>query len=520
MKIIKRFIQFISLAFFVFLIGRAVYPLELSIPPELYSLLSPVSFVATSLAMRTMVWILAFSLIILASGFLLGRAFCGWVCPLGAFIDFTDWCIRPIRRAISKPIIRWGRSVKFIVLGLIGGGSIIGLNLAGIFDPLSFLPRSFILGFSPHLDRLVKWLLCLWVKIPYIADKTYDIREFIRWDMLYFETPKFETTIFLVIIGIILLMGIFIRRGFCRYLCPLGAILGLAGKWAPVRRYADVESCRMCGVCVESCRMSAIDDDGLSHNTTECILCLDCKYDCDFSAVYFLPRRDRKPSEAEYGIDRRRFLFAFGGGLLAGAGLALGNEYIPAGGHVIRPPGVVHGSGFGVECVKCGMCMKVCPTGGLQPVASLNLEKLWTPELVPRIGYCEFNCNLCGEICPSSAIPKLPLEEKQRFKIGLAVIDRDICLPWAEDEQCSVCEEHCPTSPKAIVLEEGEVEDILLPYVKRGRCIGCGECEYVCPVEGKSAIVVVVENVGEYASVGGGSGGSGKGRRNRYGSGG
>jgi ferredoxin len=348
--------------------------------------------------------------------------------------------------------------------------------------------------------------------LPFISDKTYEIREFIRWEMLYFEMPSFPSTLFLIILGGVLAIGIFVRRGFCRWLCPLGALLGLCGRWAPVRRYADVDTCIECKVCPSECRTSAIDEDGKSHNQSECVLCLDCKYECRVASIHFLPGRNRETAQVKYGISRRRFLYAMGSGVVAGVALAYGNgifnkQKIK---DRIRPPGVIRGSGFEERCIKCGECMKVCPTGGLQPVTSTNLEDLWTPELVPRIGYCEFNCNMCGQICPTKAIPEISLEEKQRFKLGTSRIDRKRCIPWVENAHCGVCEEHCPVSPKAIVLIESESGDVLLPVVRSGFCIGCGQCEHVCPVEGESAIVVTVEGAGTYA---GGGGGLGKGNR-------
>jgi formate hydrogenlyase subunit 6/NADH:ubiquinone oxidoreductase subunit I len=143
--------------------------------------------------------------------------------------------------------------------------------------------------------------------------------------------------------------------------------------------------------------------------------------------------------------------------------------------------------------------MKVCPTSGLQPaLLEGGLQALWTPVLVPRLGYCDYGCNACGQTCPSGAIPELALAEKRVQVIGVAVIDRDRCLPWAQDTPCIVCQEMCPVPDKAIVLDEGRYvpspsggEDwVVRPTVVVDRCIGCGICETKCPVAGTSAIVV------------------------------
>jgi formate hydrogenlyase subunit 6/NADH:ubiquinone oxidoreductase subunit I len=142
--------------------------------------------------------------------------------------------------------------------------------------------------------------------------------------------------------------------------------------------------------------------------------------------------------------------------------------------------------------------MKICPTTALQPAfTQAGLTGIWTPLLVPRVGYCDFGCNACGQVCPSGAIPRLPLEEKRQAVIGKATIDRNRCLPWASGMPCIVCEEMCPTPQKSISLEEAQVIDsngqtitVKRPSVWRDLCIGCGICEHYCPLEGIAAIRV------------------------------
>jgi formate hydrogenlyase subunit 6/NADH:ubiquinone oxidoreductase subunit I len=78
---------------------------------------------------------------------------------------------------------------------------------------------------------------------------------------------------------------------------------------------------------------------------------------------------------------------------------------------LIRPPGALPEPQFLAKCVKCGECMKVCPTNGLQPTLSeAGTEGIWTPVLVPRVGYCEYYCSLCTQVCPTGAIEELTVE--------------------------------------------------------------------------------------------------------------
>ena len=169
---------------------------------------------------------------------------------------------------------------------------------------------------------------------------------------------------------------------------------------------------------------------------------------------------------------------------------------------LIRPPGSLEEKEFLERCVKCGECMKVCITNGLQPTfLQAGFEGMWSPFLVSRIGYCEYNCTLCGQVCPTDAIEELNLETKKKRKIGLAFVDKNRCLPYAFGIDCIVCEEHCPTDPKAIQFEsrivksDGGNRELKLPIISPERCIGCGICEHYCPVGEHAAIVV--SSIGE-----------------------
>ncbi|NQT50722.1 4Fe-4S dicluster domain-containing protein, partial [bacterium] len=176
---------------------------------------------------------------------------------------------------------------------------------------------------------------------------------------------------------------------------------------------------------------------------------------------------------------------------------------------ILRPPGARPEDEFLARCVRCGECMRVCPTRALQPAAlEAGLEGLWAPQLVPRIGYCVYNCNLCGQVCPSQAIQKLTLDEKHARAMGKAKFSRSRCIPWRgharfreglgewKDCNCGTCEEACPVPGKAIhyhrfVGKVGDEEVIIdRPYVVEDLCIGCGFCENVCPVAGDAAVRV------------------------------
>jgi MauM/NapG family ferredoxin protein len=176
---------------------------------------------------------------------------------------------------------------------------------------------------------------------------------------------------------------------------------------------------------------------------------------------------------------------------------------------LIRPPGAVAEDAFLDRCVKCMLCGQACPTGTIQPaLAVAGVEGFWTPIVVPRRGGCEFACTRCGEACPTGAIQPLPAARKTGYdgappvRIGTAFVDRGRCLPWANQIPCIVCEEMCPTDPKAITVArveerrpDGTAVRLQKPQVEPLRCVGCGICENRCPVGEEAAIRV--SSVGE-----------------------
>jgi MauM/NapG family ferredoxin protein len=278
---------------------------------------------------------------------------------------------------------------------------------------------------------------------------------------------------------------------------PLGAFLGLLSGYSLLGRSVS-EGCTSCGACARVCQGDAVPDIKGGWRDTECYYCMNCDDVCPRNAVHFGFGRTREAAAMDLG--RRRVVASVLTGvvsvpLLRSSPLARGGYPNPV---LIRPPGSLEEKEFLKRCVKCGECMKVCITNGLQPALfEAGLEGIWSPVLVSRMGYCEYRCTLCGQVCPTGAIPNLALKEKKAAVIGLAVVDKNHCLPYAKKLNCIVCEEHCPIPEKAIRFEEVEETDytgkklvLKKPYIVEKLCTGCGICEYVCPVEEKAAVEV------------------------------
>ena len=439
-------------------------------------------------------WIapLAFSGISLLLALAVGLAWCGWLCPLGTILDWTP-ARRPPQNRLDIP--SYWRHVKHFVVFTILFASILGSLTLLVLDPITLLFRTIASVVLPAFNFLVtaaeEWLYNIGPLQP--AIEWFD--GLVRGSLLT-EQPFFWPNLVLALVfaGVLALNAIR-PRFWCRYICPLGALLGLVSKRALIRHSVDEAKCNACQRCAVLCPTGAIDLKGkFVANSTECTLCLDCAETCPTGAITFRWQLGFATPQLN-DPSRRQFLASIGAAVIGALLLRMVPILHKSSPLLIRPPGSSNEQLLS-ECIRCGECIKVCPTGGLQPSFSASgWEGLWTPALIHRLGCCDYSCNSCGQVCPTGAIPSLSLAEKRQKVLGVALIDRQRCIPWAEGRDCIVCEEMCPVPEKAIQLEEEIVADsrggmttVLLPEVIPDLCIGCGICEYQCPLDGESAI--------------------------------
>ncbi|MDT8395001.1 MAG: 4Fe-4S binding protein [bacterium] len=438
-------------------------------------------------------------LILVPLTLLVGRAFCGWICPMGGLLDMFG---RVSQVRSPGPVGRF-YPVKDILLVILLLSSVFAVNLSGLFDPLSILIRSLAMGVVHPLERSIHGVFDLaWKAGPPVSTLTEPVYRFLTQHLLSFQLPVFRYTIlFLLILVLIVLLELRERRFWCRNLCPLGAFFGWCSTAGPLGLSIEKPACTACGQCTPTCRMGAITGEGKREiRKRDCILCYDCIGSCEDGLIAHRPAPAVSQGQVTplLPMTRRGFLGAAGAGVLLPLtmGRAANPDGLPA--DLIRPPGAAPENRFLGLCLRCGECMRVCLTNGLQPTLfEAGAEAMWTPRLVSRLGYCEYSCTLCGQVCPTGAIAHLDTVRKRTVCIGTAIIDRDRCIPFVKPEQCMVCEEHCPTPEKAIVFDDVPVEGADGPViVKRPRviedlCIGCGICENKCPLDSRSAIIMV-----------------------------
>ena len=498
MKSARRIFQVIFFLFFLFLFFQARYPYETSIPSDLFLRSSPLVGLMTIISSRSFIHTVIPAFIILLLTIPFGRFFCGWVCPLGTIIDVNDFFIKRKKPKRREGESRRFRFLKFFILFAILVAAIFSLQFIWLFDPIVLLTRTLTLTIYPVFVFLLTGMFDFAFKIGFLEDQVYTTYDFFQNSVLPIERPEFFAGIaVLFLFAGILVLGLVSKRFWCRNICPLGALLGIFSKYRLTKRYVS-DNCTKCGQCQISCKMNAIEDDYTINNTVECIECGECVAVCKPRAVSYKFGKNAGTNEIDFS--RRRLIQSGLTGLSLLAVVKAAAKDKTKEGMAIRPPGAVPEAQFLDRCIRCQECVRICSTTGgcLQPsVLESGWEGIWSPIAVNSIGYCEYNCNLCGQVCPSGAIQNISIEEKQKVKMGTAYFDKSRCIPWYSQQDCLVCEEHCPLPDKAIKFDVREVRTpdgsyriVKFPYVDEALCTGCGICENKCPIVGKKGIFV------------------------------
>lgn len=141
---------------------------------------------------------------------------------------------------------------------------------------------------------------------------------------------------------------------------------------------------------------------------------------------------------------------------------------------LLRPPGGQDEAHFIATCIRCDRCVTVCPT---EVIAIANLDDGFVNARTPYMNFRQGSCTFCdGEYrcianCPTLALKPFDYETD---KIGLAVVDSDLCISFAAVGGCRICVDECPY--EALSLDENS-----RPVVDASLCNGCGICETKCP---------------------------------------
>lgn len=444
--------------------------------------------------------LLALSTVALAVIFLItivfGRIYCSVICPLGIYQDIVirlrSW-IGPKKKRrngdrYSPPHTAWRLSmlIIFIVLFVLGLTNIVAISLASLLEPYSQYSRIVCSLMVPVWD----WGNNL------LASSSADSGTYAFY-YVWRASSWLAITVSVVTLAVVTVFAWRSGRGYCNSVCPVGTILGYLSKYSLFKPVIDSEKCRGCTKCSRNCKSACIDPKSHTIDYTRCVVCMNCLGMCHNGAISYRfapgalrpaqePRKEDTPDAS-----RRSFITVTG---IAGASLAVkaaSGGMIPAPKrHIIQretrpvPPGSMSSTNFTTRCIGCQVCVVSCPSSVLRP--SIHLTDLMRPVMDFNKGFCRPECNSCSTVCPTGAITAIDLATKSSTQIGVAVVDRNLCLYASEGKICKACERNCPTG--AIMLVDiigSETEDgiptRMMPAVVADMCIGCGSCEYHCP---------------------------------------
>ena len=437
---------------------------------------------------------------------LLGRFFCGWLCPFGALHQAVGWLANRGRKASAMIAAnRYCRcqGIKYAILAFLLGataGDVMGRLLRFSIDSPAMVTGivAVLLLLGVGVVRMKKtstqrWTIGVisiaiaWTALGFFTDGSRLLAASLQTGLLD-PIPLFYRSVNLTLLPLIdgslvsltsasriypgvfaigvlfwasIVLNLVVPRFYCRFVCPLGALFGILGKNALWRVGQKADGCTACGACDRYCEGGC--EPSAAIHTPDCVLCMNCLANCrhDVMGYHLYPSAAGEVSVAD--ISKREFVASLASGmafvpLTRLAGLT-GEAWNPT---VIRPPGSLAEAEFLQRCIKCGQCMRVCPTNVIHPAGlEAGIEGIWTPTLNFRMGTsgCQRGCIACGNLCPTAAIRPISLDERLGkgdyasrgpIRIGVAFIDRGRCLPWAMDRPCIVCQENCPVSPKAI----------------------------------------------------------------------
>lgn len=488
--------------------------------PDRFRFLAEIQLIPALLALNIIILI---SLAILT--LVLGRVYCSSICPLGVYQDIVAWLSKKIYRkkkyrySKAKNLLRWGVLASTVVAFLFGFTFLLGL-----LDPYGSYGR-----IVTHLFRPAYLAGNNLLEIIFTSFNNFTFYKVSIYTLSIFSLVTALVTLF--VIGYLAWHN---GRTWCNTVCPVGTTLGFLSKFALFRIQFEDEKCNMCGLCTMKCKASCIDSKNKQVDYSRCVTCFNCTDSCKRNALKYTFRglsirsekkkgmegapaysyhRDKDEKEREIDESKRRFLSASlvtglaagnlaaqmipdslfqgeTGGRLSPDGIA--NELLPKRKFKrkspIAPPGTPTFDHLKEKCISCHLCVSKCPSHVIKPAfLEYGLGGIMQPKLYFDHGFCNYDCIICGEVCPTGAILPLTKEEKNHTQMGQVQLIIENCIVYYDETSCGACSEHCPTQAVRMIPYKGH---LTIPEIEPEICVGCGGCEYVCPAIPYKAIYV------------------------------
>ncbi|MBN2214670.1 MAG: 4Fe-4S binding protein [Bacteroidales bacterium] len=493
-KNLRKFRWVISLLFLVSTALLFVDYREL-VPEKWYSTILFLQFIPSLVSfVRVFSIAAAGCLVVLLLTLLFGRIYCSTICPLGILQDFFSFLSRKLRIRKRYRLKKSYSLIRYVFLAL----PFIFLVFGGIFlvyllDPYSNFGRIFSGLARPALVGINNVAAGIFEKMHIYFLYPVNYKGF-HWATIWFPAG---------ILGLVIWMSFFHGRLYCNTICPVGTLLGLLSRLSLYRIKMDKSTCTRCGKCAVVCKAGCIDFRNMTLDFDRCVGCFNCLDTCDTDSIKyqhaFKSAGNNKMDDS--ANSKRAFItgtMIYTLGLLGlskslkanirAAGTGNTNLIPEEKNHPVSPPGSISLKHFNDYCTACHLCISVCPTGVLQPSF---LEYGFTGMMQPRMdyhtNYCNYDCTRCGEACPTGAILPLETGVKKLTQMGRVKFVIENCVVYTDNTACGSCSEHCPTQAVRMVPYKN---GLTIPETHVETCIGCGACEYACPVRPYRAIYV------------------------------
>lgn len=481
-------------------------------------------FVPAILAGFAVAW-----LIIILSTLLFGRIYCSVLCPAGTLQDiivrFSRFRIKRKGKKHKKIFFHYQRPYNILRYSILGVTILLfllgSIHLLLLLDPYSNFGRiianifrpAVMLGNNAAAEGLMK----------------IDIYWLYHIDINTVSVAALLSAI--VVLVVFIIMSIYHGRLFCNTLCPVGSALSLFSKFSLFKIQMDHTLCNSCGNCTRACKSECIDYEKQTVDHSRCVSCFNCITHCNRGGLHYRfvnPFKKEAPivytEAAKTNAKGRRVFFSSVATLAVTFPLlksyaqnrererhggmgeheqghkhkSLKGEGGPSEKHhlqnkPITPPGSGNIDHFISKCTACHLCVVKCPTQILKPVGfQYGFDYMLKPEMWYTKAYCNYDCSICSDVCPTDALTKLTLQEKQTTQLGEVHFNEDLCVVKTDNTDCGACSEHCPTQAVEMIPYKGA---LTIPKIHTDICIGCGGCEYICPVRPKRAIFVVANPI-------------------------
>ena len=420
-----------------------------------------------------------------------GRVYCSSICPMGIYQDIVSWFSKKILKkkkkytySKAKTILRWSVFGATLVTFLFGFTFLLGL-----LDPYG--------SFGRMVTHLFRHAYLLGNNV--LASIFTSFNNYTFYKVAIYSLSIFSTIVALVSLLVIGFLAWKNGRTYCNTICPVGTTLGFLSRFSLFKIQFVDDKCNMCGLCSMKCKASCIDSKNKIVDHSRCVTCFNCIEVCKRDAMRYalIAPKKKKATQAvpaftyikeDKPVDesKRRFLSAtLITSIAAGKLLAqTATEPLLPKRELkrktpIAPPGALNFDHFREKCISCHLCVSKCPSHVIKPAfLEYGLGGMMQPKLYFDHGFCNYDCTVCCDVCPTDALVKLTQDEKHHTQMGKVNFIIENCIVYYDETSCGACSEHCPTQAVRMVPYKGA---LTIPEIEPEICVGCGGCEYVCP---------------------------------------